>query len=494
MRLYFNKATGRLITKPGYTGDLSALRVKRGDAVTLELEFYDGGTKSSIVGSDIVFVVKQSVASEVLAIATVWSESDGVYTADLDTNTQEILDAIGVTALLGAKAELTFSEDGGTNWMSSQTIQLNIESDLYRDNEMAPVSLGGKAVLARTEVASNADKLLEAGVRDGQEVEITGEGHRLERYLGAVEAPDYLYMVYGGNAYVLKRKADEGGFVAYQHGTLQILLYRFGDVWFMDDSVAGGSWNLTDADGVYPWDGDWENDAVAGPAGDGPVTRMVALYPSNLVSEVGGSEVLGARDPNGFAMWDISENKLRANWSGNGYKWRWEASGTVGAGWYVYDGSGSGVAFSGDAVEFPWLATTWLLGVDEDHTPLAIRAPEASAWEDNWMDVVPSYEVYFTNGSATQVSQLNGVDVGVAAEVNVGWMRPGHHRIATDMMGMVITNVFPIGGSPMFGAGSPQGPDVGALEVYGDGGTKVWFPLPWWPRVRRLHLDNSPPV
>ena len=158
MRFYFDKARGKLVVKPGLQGGVVRASVKRGDALTLAVEFYDGATLGSVTGTDLVFVVKATPAGDALAIADTWSESAGVYTAILDTNTQELLDALGSEDSLKLQGELTFSEDGGTTWTSSQTIEFTVNNDLYKGVE-GPVSTLGvnRVALWRPDITGVSD-------------------------------------------------------------------------------------------------------------------------------------------------------------------------------------------------------------------------------------------------------------------------------------------------------------------------------------------------
>ena len=141
MDLFFARGLGKLVSVPGNRGLLRELEVKRGDAVTVRLQFSRDGVAETLTGLwEIRMMLKETYAGEPLAQAFDWSEEDGIYSAELNTNTAEMLAALASSAALVTLGELTFTEDGG-NWTSSQTLAVTVRNDVIKGDEDTPVNL-----------------------------------------------------------------------------------------------------------------------------------------------------------------------------------------------------------------------------------------------------------------------------------------------------------------------------------------------------------------
>ncbi len=143
MRLYFERALRSLVTRPGFTSPVVAMSAKRGDAQVLELRIYDDGVAGTLAADpEIRFGIKETLDGEVLALADTWTLAAGVYTAAFNTNTAELVAALGEADSKVFLAELTYSDaDGGPT--SSQTISFTIQNDVLKDEDGTPLGLPG---------------------------------------------------------------------------------------------------------------------------------------------------------------------------------------------------------------------------------------------------------------------------------------------------------------------------------------------------------------
>lgn len=147
MRAYYNIATNRLVMRPGFGQDLTGFRLKRGDAVTLELEAYIDEVKSKLPeGAELTFGIKKAYSDvEFHAAALTWTkDAEDVYTATFDTNTQKVLDEFdGSGEPVTFLGEFSWKPSGSDDPTSSQTIEVVIVPDVVRGNEGTPLVLPG---------------------------------------------------------------------------------------------------------------------------------------------------------------------------------------------------------------------------------------------------------------------------------------------------------------------------------------------------------------
>ena len=152
MRLYFDLNLGRLLPKPGYNSRVSGVDFKRGDAAQIRLGFYRGVDQVLLDGSpQLSFALKESgrYDSDPLVGSSTWtmgSEADKDYVCRPDFNTVELNsllnsgDADEDNDLESAQLmmEVTWSEDGGASWSSTETIRATIYNDVIKGNEGVP--------------------------------------------------------------------------------------------------------------------------------------------------------------------------------------------------------------------------------------------------------------------------------------------------------------------------------------------------------------------
>ena len=144
MEFYFDLATNRLVTTAGGRGVLRSQEVKRGDGLTIELRFYRGDDAASLeAGWEITMALKEDFAGEALALVTGagWSEAAGVYTAELDLNTDEMLAALAGAAFLDTLGEISIKNGAGVKPQSSQTVTFKVRNDVIKGDEGTPTSL-----------------------------------------------------------------------------------------------------------------------------------------------------------------------------------------------------------------------------------------------------------------------------------------------------------------------------------------------------------------
>lgn len=142
MDLYYDLATNRLTLQAGGSGTLRAMEQKRGDALPLVLRTYRGTAEEALAGTvEIRFGLKQTLDGELLALADEWTEEDDVYSAVLDLNSAELLAALDDVDSQALLAEITISQDGGTTWVSSQTVTFTVRNDVLKDDDGTPTAL-----------------------------------------------------------------------------------------------------------------------------------------------------------------------------------------------------------------------------------------------------------------------------------------------------------------------------------------------------------------
>ena len=146
MRLYFDLDSGKLVQGVGLTSPLSAIALKRGDAVKLELSFCRGNDAVALVGDpvEMIFAVKQTPAasSGILMLANDWTfdANDDVWSAALPSDTSALNTMIGNNPYLDLLGEFTYTETTGGP-TTSQTIKVRVSNDLWKGNEGTPLEL-----------------------------------------------------------------------------------------------------------------------------------------------------------------------------------------------------------------------------------------------------------------------------------------------------------------------------------------------------------------
>lgn len=143
MDFYIDRKTNRFTAGIGITSVVSTASFKARDTVVLDVWICNGAVPVDLSeGALLVFALKESVASAapLLASAQTWVKIEtGHYRASLSLNTVALNLALGDDAALAAFAELTWSEDVGLNWQSTNTLKAAIANDLYKGVEGVPL-------------------------------------------------------------------------------------------------------------------------------------------------------------------------------------------------------------------------------------------------------------------------------------------------------------------------------------------------------------------
>jgi hypothetical protein len=200
MKIFFDLDTSQLVGNPSTRVPISNLPLKRGDEIVIEVSFLAGGVVVPLPNDATgILGIKElgKFDEDYLAVAESWTKSGSgattVYTFNLDLNTQELADALGVgteeeLARVNAMLELEFEADGLR--ISSQTVGVRVNNDVNRGTEGTPSALPdavdfliAQGVLPLA-VDTDADKLDLTDLEAGQVVVITNEAKRVEQYLG----------------------------------------------------------------------------------------------------------------------------------------------------------------------------------------------------------------------------------------------------------------------------------------------------------------------
>jgi hypothetical protein len=267
MDLSFNIPTRKLVESATYLNAITGLSFKRGDLVKLRLRFYDGSsTPETITGTNLIFVLKATHAGEVLAVADSWSVADGIYTADLNLKSTELNDAVGANDSIKLLGELTYSEDGGTNWTSSQTVDVTVHNDVSKEEDVSPTPLPdpigdtapvNEVAAALTTGAGNAGVTWTAATAgsagNGITVETTDDAASAETL--AAEVGDAVTITRAAKARMrLQEGSDDSGFLKY---TGRDLNFGTGVCWSSDGSEtpapSGEWWSLSQETTYWKW-------------------------------------------------------------------------------------------------------------------------------------------------------------------------------------------------------------------------------------------------
>lgn len=141
MELLFDLNHRYLLSIRGGESPLASMRVKRGDDLPLTLEMFSRGLSADPGAVDtIIFVLKDTIAGEPLALANEWTGPvDGVWAAALDTATEDLTEWLGNEKSKSCMGELSFRSEGRT--ISSRILAVTIENDLWKGTEGTPLNL-----------------------------------------------------------------------------------------------------------------------------------------------------------------------------------------------------------------------------------------------------------------------------------------------------------------------------------------------------------------
>jgi hypothetical protein len=146
MDLYWNLSSNRLVTGLQSAVPITAMEFKRRDGAEFRIHFLRSGSQELVEMPstlDIRFGLKEvgDFGGPVVVFADTFTESDGLWIANPSFNTTE-LDALfgsdpeeAAVQLIG---ELTFRNDVGEPWQSTQTFLVTVQNDVIRGDEGTP--------------------------------------------------------------------------------------------------------------------------------------------------------------------------------------------------------------------------------------------------------------------------------------------------------------------------------------------------------------------
>jgi len=154
MRLYFDLDQGRLVTGAGFNTRLNLVEFKRGDAAEIRFGFYRGVTQEILTGTpQLQFALKEDgkydgdpVVSE--SSWTLGTSEAMDYVCNPDFNTTELdtllnsgdADDTNDIEYVDLMLEVTWSEDGGSSWSSTDTVTARVHNDVIKGIEGVPTS------------------------------------------------------------------------------------------------------------------------------------------------------------------------------------------------------------------------------------------------------------------------------------------------------------------------------------------------------------------
>lgn len=145
MTFFLNQATNQFTRAVGVPSEVRSMRAKVRDSLALDVKFHDGLALEALAeGALLVFVLKTDVTATgvTLALVDVWDEVEpGHYRAGLNLNTVPLIGLVGDLKSISVVGELTWSQDGGATWESSNTLAVVVENDVYKGVEGTPAAL-----------------------------------------------------------------------------------------------------------------------------------------------------------------------------------------------------------------------------------------------------------------------------------------------------------------------------------------------------------------
>ncbi len=132
------------------------LKLKRGDSGIVRIQFLRNGIEQELSAGAVVQLGIKEIEkydTDFLALAPNFAEPtapETFYSAALNLNTASLMSALAVDLddendieSIEANLEVTWSEDGGSNWLSSESLVIKIANDVIRGDEGSPLELPG---------------------------------------------------------------------------------------------------------------------------------------------------------------------------------------------------------------------------------------------------------------------------------------------------------------------------------------------------------------
>jgi hypothetical protein len=152
MQLFINTANRQFVSDPAFQSRVARVDFKRGDAAQIDLVFVAGNAPVELAtGALIRLGIKASgkYDGDFLVFENSYNKSGTTYTIAPSFNTQELNDILASgdgndsndVPFHDAMLEITWSEDNGTTWTSSETLLCRIINDVIKGEENAPTTL-----------------------------------------------------------------------------------------------------------------------------------------------------------------------------------------------------------------------------------------------------------------------------------------------------------------------------------------------------------------
>jgi hypothetical protein len=220
MQLYFDLDLAAFVSGPGTRDLLAGLTVKRGDSLSVVIQFVRGAVAQELAsGAEGVLGIKSAgdYDGDFIASATSWTKSGTgtatLYTFTVSLNTTAITTLLaGDTASIFASLELEYLV--GTVRTSSQTVAVTIHNDVIKGTEAGPVEITGGIPVP------DAFMVVTGTLNDGH---------------SAITVPTLSYIgVYGG-----KNQYGSGSYLLrWAGGTAWTLSNPLGGLWTSSSAVA----------------------------------------------------------------------------------------------------------------------------------------------------------------------------------------------------------------------------------------------------------------
>ncbi len=150
MRLFIDTDSNSFITDAGFKAPVSGVSFKRGDASQVQLSFVSGNSSLSATNDkQIIFGIKEAGKYDGTFLVSTddFTTSGTSYILNPSFNTEELNDLLNSgdaddsndVGSVSTMLEITWSNDDGETWYSTNTITATIENDVIKGNEGTPL-------------------------------------------------------------------------------------------------------------------------------------------------------------------------------------------------------------------------------------------------------------------------------------------------------------------------------------------------------------------
>jgi hypothetical protein len=209
MRLYIDTVSQSFVTDPAFRAPVDSATFKRGDAAQVNIQFSNGSTVlSAVSGRDLKFGIKASgdYDGDYIVFTEDYTINGNDYVLNPSFNTEALNLLLGHDPLSGnvipdvaavdAMLEVSWSDDSGTSWYSTNTITATINNDVNKGSEGTPIELPdaldwlqANGIVYETAITSLTggtstylDALVTTGIPVGSLYAVKGSGNNLSIY------------------------------------------------------------------------------------------------------------------------------------------------------------------------------------------------------------------------------------------------------------------------------------------------------------------------